>query len=76
MDSQKRATVYFDAEVHRALRLRAAATDRSISEMVNDAVKATLAEDAEDLAAFSERKGERSVSFDTFVQGLRLRGRI
>lgn len=76
MDSQKRATVYFDAEVHRALRLRAAASDRSISEMVNDAVKATLAEDAEDLAAFSERKNERSVSFDEFVRGLRRRGRI
>jgi plasmid stability protein len=76
MDSQKRATIYLDADVHRALRLKAAASDRSISEMVNDAVKATLAEDAEDLAAFSERKNERSVSFDAFVQGLRRRGRI
>ncbi len=76
MDSQKRATVYFDAEVHRALRLKAAASDRSISEMVNDAVKATLAADAEDLAAFAERKSEKSVSFDEFVQGLRRRGRI
>jgi plasmid stability protein len=76
MDSQKRATVYFDADVHRALRLKAAAADRSISEMVNDAVKATLAEDAEDLAAFSERKSEKSVSFDEFVRGLRRRGRI
>lgn len=76
MESQKRATVYFDAEVHRALRLKAAASDRSISEMVNDAVKATLAADAEDLAAFAERKREKSVSFDEFVQGLRRRGRI
>ena len=76
MDSQKRATVYFDAEVHRALRLKAAASDRSISEMVNDAVKATLAADAEDLAAFAERKSEKSVSFDEFVRGLRRRGRI
>jgi plasmid stability protein len=76
MDSQKRATIYLDADVHRALRLKAAASDRSISEMVNDAVKATLAEDAEDLAVFSERKDERSASFDAFVQGLRRRGRI
>ena len=76
MDSQKRATIYLDADVHRALRLKAAASDRSISEMVNDAVKATLAEDAEDLAVFSGRKDERSVSFDAFVQGLRRRGRI
>lgn len=76
MDTQKRATVYFEADVHRALRLRAAATDRSISDMVNDAVKTILAEDAEDLAAISERKGEKSLSFDTFVQGLKRRGRI
>lgn len=76
METPKRATVYFESEVHRALRLKAAASDRSISEMVNDAVRVTLAEDAEDLAAFSERKGDKSLSFDTFVQGLRRRGRI
>lgn len=76
MQTQKRATVYFEADVHRALRLKAAASDRSISDMVNDAVKASLAEDAEDLAAFVERKSEKSTSFDTFVQGLKRRGRI
>jgi plasmid stability protein len=76
MEPQKRATVYFEPEVHRALRLKAAATDRSISDMVNEAVKAALAEDAEDLAAFGERKAEKSVSFESFVQGLKRRGRI
>lgn len=76
METQKRATVYFESDVHRALRLKAAASDRSISDMVNDAVKAALAEDAEDLAAFAERKVEKSVSFDTFIQGLKRRGRI
>ena len=76
MDSQKRATVYFESDVHRALRLKAVALDRSISDMVNDAVKASLAEDAEDLAAFSDRKKDKSVSFDAFVQGLKRRGRI
>jgi hypothetical protein len=76
MDTSKRATVYFEAEVHRALRLKAATSDRSISEMVNDAVKASLAEDADDLATFSERKNEKSLTFDTFVQGLKRRGRI
>ena len=76
MDNQKRATVYFEADVHRALRLRAAASDRTISDMVNDAVKASLAEDADDLAAFSSRKNEKSLSFDKFVQSLKRRGRI
>lgn len=76
MDTQKRATVYFEADVHNALRLRAVAMDRSISDMVNEAVKAALAEDAEDLAAFADRKSDRSLSFDTFVQGLKQRGRI
>lgn len=76
MDSSKRATVYFDAEVHRALRLKAAASDRSISDMVNDAVKIVLAEDAEDLAAVAARRKEKSLSFESFVRGLRRRGRI
>ena len=76
METQKRATVYFESDVHRALRLKAAALDRSISDMVNDAVKASLAEDAEDLASFSDRSKDKSLSFDTFVQGLKRRGRI
>lgn len=76
MQATKRATIYFDAEVHQALRLKAATTQRSISEMVNEAVKAALAEDAVDLAALEERKGERSISFEVFVQDLRQRGRI
>jgi len=75
MGTQKRATVYFDAEVHQALRLKAAASHRSISEMVNEAVKVILAEDAEDLSAFEKRKGERSIS-ESSVQNLRRRGRI
>jgi len=76
MSSSKRATVYFDPEVHRALRLRAATNDQSISDMVNEAVRASLAEDAADLAAFDKRKRERSVSFDSFVQGMKRRGVI
>lgn len=76
MESQKRATVYFAPDVHRALRLKAAALDRSISDMVNEAVQAALAEDADDLASFTERKAEKSMSFDAFVQGMKRRGRL
>lgn len=76
MDRSKRATVYFAADVHKALRLRAAATDQSLSEMVNDAVRMVLAEDATDLEAFSSRKGEKTISFESFVSGLKRRGRI
>ena len=71
-----RASVEFEPEIHRALRLKAAATDRSISDMVNDAVKLALAEDAEDLAAFEERAHEKSVDFETVVRSLRRRGKI
>jgi len=76
VETQKRATVYFASDVHRALRLKAAALDRSISDMVNEAVQAALAEDAEDLASFTERKAEKSMSFDAFVQGMKRRGRL
>ncbi len=76
MGTPKRATVYFQPEIHRALRLRAAASDSSISDMVNEAVRLSLAEDAVDLAAFESRRAERSQSFETFVQGMKRRGVI
>jgi plasmid stability protein len=76
METSKRVTVYFDSDVHRALRLRATASDRSVSDMVNDAVRASLAEDAADLEAFSERRKEKSVSFEAFVTGLKRRGKL
>jgi hypothetical protein len=72
----KRATVYFDPDLHRALRLKAAATDQSISDIVNEAVRLSLAEDAEDLAAFDERAHEPSLRFEDVVKALRQRGRL
>jgi len=72
----KRATVYFQPEVHRALRHKAAETERSLSDLVNDAVRASLAEDADDLAAFEERAAEPSLSFERVVRDLRRRGKI
>jgi hypothetical protein len=76
MGEPKRATVYFDARIHRALRLKAAETDRSVSELVNEAVKESLAEDAEDLAAFEERARERSHRFEDVLKQLKRRGAI
>ena len=72
----KRATVYFEPHVHRALRHKAAETERSVSDLVNDAVRASLAEDAEDLAAFEERATEPSLSFERVVRDLRRRGKL
>ena len=74
--SQKRATIYFDAELHRALRLKAAETDQSVSDLVNRAVKLTLAEDVEDLAAFEARAHEPNLSFEEVLKDLRQRGKI
>ncbi len=76
MKTPKRSTVYFDPELHRALRLRAVANDRSISDIVNEAVRLALAEDTEDLEAFDLRVRERSVPFETVLKDLKRRGRI
>ena len=76
MEETKRATIYFDAQVHRALRMRAAACNRSISEMVNEAVRITLAEDVDDLLDVGSRQAEPSMNFDDFVANLRESGRI
>ena len=72
----KRATVYFPASLHRALRMKAAASDRSISDLVSEAVRLSLAEDAEDLEAFEERAKEKSVKFEDIVKSLRRRGQL
>ena len=74
--STKRTTVYFDPLIHRALRLKAAETDRSLSDLVNEAVKLSLAEDAEDLAAFEERASEPNLPFEAVVKELKKRGKI
>ena len=74
--SQKRATVYFDPELHRALRLKAAEIECSISELVNEAVRLSLAEDAEDLSAFGERSEEPDLPFEDVVRDLKRRGKI
>jgi predicted HicB family RNase H-like nuclease len=76
MSDSRRATVYLDPEIHRALKLKAAVSDRSISEMVNEAVRFALAEDAEDLAAFDDRVAEPDIDFGSFVRSLRRRGRL
>lgn len=72
----KRATVYFDSELHRALRLKAAETDRSLSDLVNEAVQLSLADDAEDFAAFKQRSREPNLPFENVVKDLKRRGKI
>ncbi len=76
MSSPKRATVYFDSAVHRALRLKAAHSERSVSELVNAAVRLSLAEDAEDLDAFETRKKEPNLGFENVLKDLKRRGKI
>jgi hypothetical protein len=72
----KRATVYFDSHLHRALRLKAAEVDRSISDVVNDAVRLKLAEDLEDLAAFEKTAKEPNLLFEDVLKDLRKRGKL
>ncbi len=76
MAKPTRATVYLDTPLHRALRLKAAATDRSLSDLVNAAVRESLREDAEDLDAFETRLAEPTLSFETVLKDLRRRGKL
>jgi hypothetical protein len=72
----KRTTIYFDPDLHRALRVKAAETDQSVSDLVNNAVKLSLAEDVEDLAAFEVRTHEPNLPFEEVLKDLRQRGKI
>ena len=76
MRETKRATVYFDPSLHWALRVKAAETEHSLSDLVNAAVRRSLVEDADDLAAFDERANEPSLAFENVLKDLKRRGKL
>jgi hypothetical protein len=76
MSATKRATIYFDAHLHRAIRMKAAANDTTISDIVNDAVRNALAEDADDLEEFEKRRREPNLDFEDVVRSLKRRGKL
>ena len=72
----KRSTIYFKPGLHRALRIKAAETQRSLSDLVNDAVQTALREDEEDLSAFAERANEPTLTYETLLKDLKAHGKI
>ena len=76
MSSAKRSTVYLDPALHRGLRLKAAETDRTVSDLVNEAVRLKMAEDAVDLEAFRSRAKETTLPFEALVRELKRRGKL
>jgi len=72
----KRSTIYFEPELHRVLRLKAASTGRSISELVNEAVRQALREDQEDLSAFGKRAAEPTITYEALLEDLKAHGKI
>ena len=72
----KRTTIYLEPEIHQALRMKSAETNRSISELINEAMLEQLKEDAEDLKAFRERADEPVISYEALLEDLRAHGKI
>ncbi|MES9857563.1 MAG: CopG family transcriptional regulator [Sedimenticola sp.] len=75
-DLSKRSTVYFESEVHQALRMKAATSHRSLSEVVNEAVRIALREDQEDLCACEERAHEPNLSYENILSDLKANGKL
>ncbi len=75
-DLSKRSTIYFEPEIHHALRVMAANTHRSVSQFVNEAVRMALREDQEDLKAFEERATEPLLSYEELLQDLKAHGKL
>lgn len=73
---QRRSTIYFEPELQKALRVKAAWTQRSLSELVNEAVRRALQEDQEDLAAFDERANEPTMTYEELLKALKAHGKI
>ncbi len=76
MAKVKRATIYLDPTLHRALRVKAAETETSVSDLVNVAVRRSLSEDAADLAVFEARARESVLPFEAVVKDLKRRGKL
>ncbi len=72
----KRVTVYLEPGLHQALKLRAAETDRSVSDLVNESVRASLGDDLADLETFASRSSESAYSFELVLRNLRRSGEI
>ena len=72
----KRATVYLDPKLHRALKIKSAQIERTMSELINDAVRFSLAEDYEDLLAIEERQIEPNVDFKDILKDLKHSGKL
>ena len=72
----KRATIYFDDDIHKVLKMKSAEISTPMSELVNDAVRIALSEDAEDLASFRERANEPAIDFESFVSKLKKNGKL
>ena len=72
----KRSTIYFDPALHQALKLKAAAIESSVSELVNEAVRLLMSEDEEDLRAFADRVKEPTMSYEALLSDLKKHGKI
>ena len=66
-----KATLYLDDKIHKALRMKAAETSRSMSDLVNDALESSLLEDLEDIEVWRERRNDPRVGFESFVRQLK-----
>lgn len=75
-ETAKRSTIYFRPELHKALRIKAAETQRSLSNLVNDAVEMALREDEEDLSAFADRVREPTITYEALLKDLKAHGKI
>ena len=75
-ESSKRSTIYFETDIHKALRIKAATTHQSVSELVNEAVRVALHEDQEDLSAFKQRVEEPTLSYEELLEDLKLHGKL
>ena len=72
----KRATIYFDPKIHKVLKIKAVETGRSVSAIVNDAVRDEMELDREDLKAFNDRAKEKTISYEDMLKELKKNGKI
>ena len=72
----KRATIYFDPQIHKTLKMKSVEVSKSLSELINDIILKELIEDKEDLASFADRTSEPTITYETMLKELKVDGKI
>jgi hypothetical protein len=71
-----KATLYLDQKLLKAAKIKAAHTEKTLSYLVNEALRQSLQEDAADYSAFNKRAKESARSLESVLKDMKRDGHL